>query len=128
MDSTVNRKIDLIDVRPRFTETDAIRLNNLFRGTDTHEMLRSVIRDGLAGGRPDTFRHTLSALLNCPWCTGLWFSFVVVFAYFATVYSWPFILVLALGAVASLMQIIANAIGWTAERRKLETQALQKGA
>ncbi|MGV3511614.1 MAG: phosphoadenylyl-sulfate reductase [Novosphingobium sp.] len=54
MDSTPNsklgnRKIDLIDVRPRFTETDAIRLNNLFRGSDTQEMLRSVIRDGLAG-------------------------------------------------------------------------------
>jgi phosphoadenosine phosphosulfate reductase len=49
MDSTVTRKIDLIDTAPRFTETDAIRLNNLFRGTDTHEMMRSVIRDGLAG-------------------------------------------------------------------------------
>ena len=54
MDSTKSarsegRKIDLIDARPRFTETDAIRLNNLFRGTDTQEMLRSVIRDGLAG-------------------------------------------------------------------------------
>jgi phosphoadenosine phosphosulfate reductase len=45
----VHRKLDLIDTAPRFTETDAIRLNNLFRGTDTLEMLRSVIRDGLAG-------------------------------------------------------------------------------
>ncbi|HQS70739.1 MAG: phosphoadenosine phosphosulfate reductase [Novosphingobium sp. 28-62-57] len=49
MTSTVNRKIDLIDARPRFVETDAIRLNQLFRGSDTQEMLRSVIRDGLAG-------------------------------------------------------------------------------
>ena len=31
----VHRKLDLIDTAPRFTETDAIRLNNLFRGTDT---------------------------------------------------------------------------------------------
>ncbi|MDF8332400.1 phosphoadenylyl-sulfate reductase [Novosphingobium cyanobacteriorum] len=45
----VHRKIDLIDTTPRFTETDAIRLNNLFRGTETLDMLRSVIRDGLAG-------------------------------------------------------------------------------
>lgn len=45
----VHRKLDLIDTAPRFTETDAIRLNNLFRGTDTLDMLRSVIRDGLAG-------------------------------------------------------------------------------
>lgn len=44
-----DRKIDLIDTKPRFVETDAIRLNNLFRGTDTVDMLRSVVRDGLAG-------------------------------------------------------------------------------
>ncbi len=53
MDQTVtrnlDRKIDLIDTAPRFSDTDAIRLNNLFRGTDSQEMLRSVIRDGLAG-------------------------------------------------------------------------------
>nr|WP_225204825.1 phosphoadenylyl-sulfate reductase [Novosphingobium huizhouense] len=47
--SSADRKIDLIDTSPRFTESDAIRLNNLFRGTDTQDMLRSVIRDGLAG-------------------------------------------------------------------------------
>ena len=40
---------DRIDTRPRFTEADAIRLNNLFRGTDTADMLRTVIKDGLAG-------------------------------------------------------------------------------
>lgn len=43
------REIDFIDTGPRFTESDAIRLNNLFRGTETHEMLRTVIQDGLAG-------------------------------------------------------------------------------
>jgi len=43
------RAVDRLDLAPRFTEADAIRLNNLFRGTDTREMLRSVIRDGLAG-------------------------------------------------------------------------------
>ena len=40
---------DVIDTSPRFTEHDAIRLNNLFRGRDTAEMLASVLRDGLAG-------------------------------------------------------------------------------
>ena len=45
----LDRKIDLIDTGPRFSDTDAIRLNNLFRGTDTQDMLRSVIHDGLAG-------------------------------------------------------------------------------
>ncbi|TPG43028.1 phosphoadenylyl-sulfate reductase [Sphingomonas koreensis] len=40
---------DLLDVRPRFSQHDAIRLNNLFRGNDTHEMLAAVIGDRLAG-------------------------------------------------------------------------------
>jgi len=44
-----DRPIDRISTRARFSDADAIRLNNLFRGTDTREMLRTVLRDGLAG-------------------------------------------------------------------------------
>ena len=45
----LGRAPDLLATGPRFTESDAIRLNNLFRGTDTPEMLRSVLSDGLIG-------------------------------------------------------------------------------
>ena len=40
---------DRIDTGPRFTAHDAIRLNRMFRGSSTVEMLESVIRDNLAG-------------------------------------------------------------------------------
>lgn len=40
---------DILDLAPRFTEHDAVRLNNLFRGSSTQEMLEGVIRDRLAG-------------------------------------------------------------------------------
>lgn len=43
------RQADRIDTGPRFTEADAIRLNRMFRGSDTQDMLRAVIQDGLAG-------------------------------------------------------------------------------
>jgi phosphoadenosine phosphosulfate reductase len=43
------RTRDTLDLAPRFTEHDAVRLNRLFRGSTTQEMLESVIRDGLAG-------------------------------------------------------------------------------
>jgi phosphoadenosine phosphosulfate reductase len=43
------RVIDRINTAPRFSESEAIRLNRLFRGTDTQDMLRSVLLDGLAG-------------------------------------------------------------------------------
>jgi phosphoadenosine phosphosulfate reductase len=45
----IARKLDIIDVAPRFTEADAVRLNNLFRGTDTHEMMRVLLKDHMLG-------------------------------------------------------------------------------
>lgn len=43
------RRIDRIDVAPRFTAEDALRLNNLFRGRDTAEMLRVVLGEHMVG-------------------------------------------------------------------------------
>jgi len=44
-----DRARDRLDLAPRFTEHDAVRLNRMFRGSSTQEMLEAVIRDGLAG-------------------------------------------------------------------------------
>lgn len=49
MAEAVARKIDRLDLAPRFTEQDAIRLNNMFRGSSTDEMLRAVIGDHMVG-------------------------------------------------------------------------------
>ena len=38
-----DRVRDLIDTGPRFAEADAVRLNRLFRGADTSEMLETLI-------------------------------------------------------------------------------------
>jgi len=46
-DST--RIIDRIDTAPRYSAQDAIRLNNLFRGRDTHEMLKVLFEDDILG-------------------------------------------------------------------------------
>ena len=40
------RAVDRIDTGPRFTEADAIRLNRLFRGTDTLEIHKDAIGQG----------------------------------------------------------------------------------
>jgi phosphoadenosine phosphosulfate reductase len=47
--SATDRIRDALDLAPRFTEHDAVRLNRMFRGSSTQEMLEAVIRDGLAG-------------------------------------------------------------------------------
>lgn len=43
------RARDTLDLAPRFTEHDALRLNRMFLGSSTQEMLEAVIRDNLAG-------------------------------------------------------------------------------
>lgn len=43
------RRIDRLDTAPRFSEHDAVRLNRMFRGSTTQEMLQAVIKDSLAG-------------------------------------------------------------------------------
>ncbi len=94
------------------------RLIRLF----TYDAITEFIRDWFEGAPPHTFRGTLGTLWNCPWCIGLWLSFVVVFFYFATPYAWPVILILALAAVASFLQILSNLIGWSAEAKKLQVE------
>jgi phosphoadenosine phosphosulfate reductase len=40
---------DRIDTAARFQEADAVRLNRLFRGTDTVEMLETLLKEQMAG-------------------------------------------------------------------------------
>ncbi len=91
------------------------RLVRLF----TYDAITAFIREWFAGADPRSFRGSLGTLINCPWCTGLWFALVVVFCYFRwPTASWYAILVLALSSVASMLQLFANYLGWSAESRK----------
>ncbi len=68
------------------------------------------------------FRNTVYDLLNCPWCIGIWSSAIVVFSYFVFVWAWSVIFFLAIAGAGSLVQVVANAIGWRAENLKIEAQ------
>ncbi|WP_100260713.1 phosphoadenylyl-sulfate reductase [Qipengyuania seohaensis] len=43
------RAIDRLDTGPRFTDQDAIRLNRMFRGSETEDWLRAVVEGNLVG-------------------------------------------------------------------------------
>ncbi|HUX80803.1 MAG TPA: DUF1360 domain-containing protein [Candidatus Paceibacterota bacterium] len=88
----------------------------------TYDSITAFVRRWFDGADPDSLRGSLGTLINCPWCTGLWFSLLVAFFYFATPVAWYAILVLALASVASYLQLTANLIGWSAEVKKHEAQ------
>lgn len=90
------------------------RLVRLF----TYDVITKFIREWFTDAKPNSFRHTVGELLNCPWCTGLWFSAFVLFFYFATPYAWPLFVLLALAAAASFLQVLSNLTGWHAESKK----------
>lgn len=64
--------------------------------------------------------RTAYDLLTCPWCFSVWASVIVLFFYFLTPYAWFPIAVLAISGIASIVQLIANMIGWNAENGKLQ--------
>lgn len=86
-----------------------------------YDSITAWARDMVAHGKPFTLVGTLKTLANCPWCMGLWFGLVTVTAYYALAFAWFFLLVLALGGVASLVQIFANWLGWHAEYHKIKS-------
>ena len=75
-------------------------------------------------GRTSAFRTVAAGLLHCPWCIGVWSALIVVFCYFVFPWAWSVILFLALAGAGSLLQVIANGIGWRAELLKNETKQL----
>lgn len=71
--------------------------------------------------KPDSGpRRTLADLLTCPWCFGMWAGATVVFFYYLTTWSFFPILILAVSGAGSVLQLIANMIGWRAEYLKRE--------
>jgi hypothetical protein len=67
-------------------------------------------------------RRTLADLLSCPWCFGVWAAAMVIFFYLITPYAVFPVVLLALSAVASFLQILANLVGHKAEQLKNENQ------
>lgn len=73
-----------------------------------YDTITQFFRDWFVGAHPESLRGTMGTLVNCSWCVGIWFGLIVPFAYFATPYAWYVILVLALAALGSLLQVFVN--------------------
>jgi len=71
-------------------------------------------------------RTTINDLLQCPWCISFWSSLLISFSYFYFDWAWFVIFFLALAGAGSLLQLIANSIGWRAENLKLDSLSKEK--
>jgi hypothetical protein len=69
-------------------------------------------------------KRTLDKLFNCPWCIGVWLALGSLFLYFAVPETRLLFILLAVAALGSFFQMIANLLGWSAEYKKLQCQAL----
>lgn len=67
-------------------------------------------------------RRTMADLLSCPWCIGMWAGATVTFFYYLTPYAWFPIVILAISALGTILQLLANMIGWRAEQLKKEVE------
>lgn len=67
-------------------------------------------------------RRTLADLLSCPWCFGTWATASIIFFYLITPYAVFPVLILAISAVATMLQISSNLIGHKAEQLKRENE------
>ena len=83
----------------------------------------NVVRNKVVLVKPVTGpRRTLADLMSCPWCFGIWATTLVIFFYLLTPLAYFPVLILAISAVASYLQLLANALGWKAEQLKKEVE------
>ncbi len=67
-------------------------------------------------------RRTMADLLSCPWCFGMWSAAVVIFFYLVTPYAIYPILLLAISAVGTFLQLLSNLVGNQAEATKTKSE------
>ncbi len=67
-------------------------------------------------------RRTLADLLTCPWCVSTWAAASLTFFYLLTPYAIFIVMLLAVSAVASFLQILSNLMGHKAELLKKENE------
>ena len=56
------------------------------------------------------------------WSIGIWSGLIVTVFYFIFPWAWSVIFFLALAGMGSVLQVMANGIGWWAENLKMEAK------
>lgn len=105
------------------------RLTRLFVYDNITKFIREQFWDVVKAGKGYTLekpkvgpRRTMADLLSCPWCIGIWASATVIFFYLVTPYATYPIMLLALSAVATFLQLLSNLVGHKAEQARIQNE------
>ncbi len=71
---------------------------------------------------------TIHDLLGCPWCISFWSALIIAFVYYIFPWAWFVIFFLALAGAGSLLQILANLLGWRAENLKQDSHEKEESS
>jgi hypothetical protein len=61
---------------------------------------------------------TLSSIITCPWCAGVWVTLTIVLFYYLVPYGSLLVIVLALAGVASIVILYSNMIHMRTDRKQ----------
>jgi hypothetical protein len=63
---------------------------------------------------------TLSSIITCPWCAGVWVTLVIIVFYYLVPFGTVLVYVLALAGVASMVILISNLLHmWTDRKQRI---------
>jgi len=103
------------------------RLTRLFVYDEITRFVREQFFDVVKAGKKHELarpkagpRRVLAELISCPWCVSVWMGACVIFVYSLTAYAYYPVLILAISAAASWLQLTSNLIGNHAERVRRE--------
>ena len=61
---------------------------------------------------------TLSSIITCPWCAGVWVTLTIIVFYFLIPFGVVLVYVLALSGVASMVILVSNLLHMFTERKQ----------
>ena len=67
---------------------------------------------------------TLSSIITCPWCMGVWVTLIIIIFYYLVPYGALLVYVLALAGLASLVILFSNLLHmWTEGKQRIHQRS-----
>lgn len=82
------------------------------------EKIFKYLRDVLKRRNHLLFIGTMSSIITCPWCMGVWVTLLIIVFYHLIPYGDLLVYVLALAGIASLVTLLSNLLHMRAESRQ----------